>query len=603
MTISQEELISLLNAREWNDLEFKKAENKAPKDAYSSVSAFANTHGGYLIFGVKELKNGYEPVGIQNPDQIQNDFITTLRQKDKINVDLDIQEDLYTIDGKDILVFHIPEAPRQDKPVFLNNTPTRAFLRKGACDVKCTPEELMRMVNDASTDRYDGQIADFDPANCFNIKDIEWYRKQYESKTGNRSYEDADHLEFLFQLGLLKETAQGRKPTNAAVLLFGQDGYLRGILPRPVIDCQRYGFKSDDFSSGERWLDRTICDYNLVQSLRSVLDWYYKFAEIPFELDPKTMQRKDTPPDYKAFREAIVNILIHQDYSDHTRKAEIFHFSDLTKFWNPGDAFTDVEDLLTPGEKEVRNPRIVTAFRRIGFSENAGWGLQDVYRNWRDLGNVPPEINNNKAAKTFELKLRKELLLSEDQIEFQSSIGVHLSKDEAAVFAFACKQKEISLLNIRDITGKSFRDSRKIVDKLLTQVLLSKASHAQFFLSPAMMERFKDHHGPHHGPLNHHNGVHEEAHDQAHDEAHDLLTDTEIQILSHCITPKSTPELLKLLGYRSRTGNYKSALSNLLENNLIEMTLPNVPRSKNQKYRLTETGKKSINRLNEDTES
>jgi ATP-dependent DNA helicase RecG len=374
---------------------------------------------------------------------------------------------------------------------------------------------------------------------------------------------------------------------KSAILLFGQDGYFRGILPRAVIDCQRYGFKSDNFTSGERWLDRTICDYNLVQSLRSVLDWYYKFAEIPFEVDPKTMQRKDTPPDYKAFREAIVNILIHQDYSDHTRKAEIFHFTDLTKFWNPGDAFTDVEDLLTPGEKEVRNPRIVTAFRRIGFSENAGWGLQDVYKNWRDMGYVPPEINNNKAAKTFVLKLSKELLLSEDQIEFQNSIGIHLSKNEAAVFAFACRKKELSLLNIRDITGKSFSDSRKIADKLITQGLISEADHAQFSLSPAMTEQFKNHHGPRNND----------------NRAHDFLTDTEIQILSHCTAPKSTPELLTLLGYRSRTGNYKSALSNLLEKNLIEMTLPKVPRSKNQKYRLTEAGEKLINELNKEVET
>lgn len=599
MTINQEDLLALLNAHEWDDLEFKEAQKKIPKDAYSTVSAFANTSGGYLIFGVKESEKGYEPVGVQNADQIQNDFITTVRQKDKISVELDIQATPYNIDGKDILVFYIPEVARKDKPVFLNNTPTRAFLRKGACDVKCTPEELMRMVNDASKDRYDGQVTDFDPLKCFNLKDIEWYRKQYEGKTGNRSYEDADHLEFLFQLGLLRETDQGRKPTKAAVLLFGEDGYFRDTLPRPAIDCQRYGFKSGDFTSGERWVDRTICDYNLVQSLRAVLDWYYKFAEIPFEIDPKTMQRRDTPPDYKAFREAIVNMLIHQDYSDHTRKAEILHFTDLTKFWNPGDAFTDIEDLLTPGEKEVRNPRIVTAFRRIGFSENAGWGLQDVYKNWRDLGNVPPEINNNKAIKTFELKLRKELLLSEDQVEFQNSIGVHLSKDEATVFAFACKQKEITILSIRDIIGKSFRESQQIADKLITQVLLSDSGSGRFSLSPGMADRFKDHHR--HTATT--KKVHDEAHDQAHDEAHDFFTDTERQILHHCIMPKTTPELLQLLGYRSRTGNYKSALSTLLGKGLIEMTLPNVPRSKNQKYRLTQTGNEVLNKLNKDTKS
>ena len=594
MTISQEKLLSLLRAHEWNDIEFKEAKKGVPRDSYESVSAFANTKGGHLVFGIQKKETQFNLVGIQEVDQIQNDFLTTVRQKDKINVELNIKESLHTIDGQDILVFYIPEAARKDKPVFLNNTPNRAFIRKGACDVKCTPAELMRFVNDASIDRFDGQPLDLDPSKCFDAKDIDWYRKQYEKKEGNRSYEEADSLEFLFQLGLLRDTKKGRKPTIASILLFGTDGYLRDILPRPVIDCQRYGFKSDAYASGERWLDRTLCDYNLIQSLRSVLEWYWKFAEIPFEVDPKTMQRKDTPPDYIAFREAIINMLIHQDYTDHSRKAEILHFTDLTKFWNPGDAFTDVDDLLAPGAKEVRNPRIVTAFRRIGFSENAGWGLQDVFKNWRELGNIPPQIINNKAAKTFELILQKELLLSTDQLEFQTSVGVHLSKDEAAVFALACKQKEITLLDVRNISGKSFNDSQKIADKLITQVLLSETTPGRFSLSSAMDERFKNYDGP---ALDN-----KGAHDEAHDEAHDHLTETELQILKFSIAPKSTQELLKLLGYRSRTGNYKAALYNLLSKNYIEMTIPERPRSKNQKYRLTQTGKHLIEKRNIDTQ-
>ena len=41
-------------------------------------------------------------------------------------------------------------------------------------------------------------------------------------------------------------------------------------------------------------------------------------------------------------------------------------------FWNPGDAFTTTDELLDPTAKHLRNPAIVTAFRRIGLSEQAG---------------------------------------------------------------------------------------------------------------------------------------------------------------------------------------------------------------------------------------
>jgi len=147
--------------------------------------------------------------------------------------------------------------------------------------------------------------------------------------------------DFLFQLGLIKETDSGRKPIVVSILLFGQDGYLRGLLPCPIIDCQRYLYKSDIQEEG-RWHDRVVCEYNLVQTWSTIMEWYYRFAEVPFEVDLQTMQRKDQSVDYIAFREAIVNMLIHQDYSDHTCKPVIQHFIDLIRFWNPGDAFASV---------------------------------------------------------------------------------------------------------------------------------------------------------------------------------------------------------------------------------------------------------------------
>lgn len=90
------------------------------------------------------------------------------------------------------------------------------------------------------------------------------------------------------------------------------------------------------------------------------------------------------------------------------------------------------------------------------------------------------------------------------------------------------------------------------------------------------------------------------AHDEAHDEAHDLSA-VELAILKACLTAaQSTPELLAVLGYSSRTGNFKKALSRLLDDlAALERTLPNAIRSKNQKYRLTARGKAMLEKYNE----
>jgi ATP-dependent DNA helicase RecG len=89
--------------------------------------------------------------------------------------------------------------------------------------------------------------------------------------------------------------------------------------------------------------------------------------------------------------------------------------------------------------------------------------------------------------------------------------------------------------------------------------------------------------------------AHDEAYDEAYDKAHDL-SDTERQILIACTeAAQSTPELLNKLGYKSRTGNFKKALSHLVDElAALERTLPDAVRSKNQKYRLISKGRKLL---------
>jgi ATP-dependent DNA helicase RecG len=73
---------------------------------------------------------------------------------------------------------------------------------------------------------------------------------------------------------------------------------------------------------------------------------------IPF----RTLGRRVDPPGFHVFREAIINLLIHQDYGDSSSKAVIKFFRDGIQFWNPGDVFGNDSRLMEPGEKEVRNP-------------------------------------------------------------------------------------------------------------------------------------------------------------------------------------------------------------------------------------------------------
>ncbi|HQP89298.1 MAG TPA: ATP-binding protein, partial [Thermoanaerobaculia bacterium] len=50
--MDREELLDRLRGYEWDDFEVKAAQGGLPEDAYKTVSAFANSSGGWLVFGV-----------------------------------------------------------------------------------------------------------------------------------------------------------------------------------------------------------------------------------------------------------------------------------------------------------------------------------------------------------------------------------------------------------------------------------------------------------------------------------------------------------------------------------------------------------------------
>lgn len=73
------------------------------------------------------------------------------------------------------------------------------------------------------------------------------------------------------------------------------------------------------------------------------------------------------------------------------------------------------------------------------------------------------------------------------------------------------------------------------------------------------------------------------------------LPDWQLKLLDACSpAARSGRELLDAAGYRSRTGNFKKGLQRLIENRLLELTIPDKPNSRLQKYRLTAAGREAI---------
>ena len=67
-----------------------------------------------------------------------------------------------------------------------------------------------------------------------------------------------------------------------------------------------------------------------------------------------------------------------------------------------------------------------------------------------------------------------------------------------------------------------------------------------------------------------------------------------IDIIDYVKTEKNREEILIKISLSNHTKNYETYIKPLLDNQFIEMTIPDKPQSSNQKYRLTLKGKKIL---------
>jgi len=77
------------------------------------------------------------------------------------------------------------------------------------------------------------------------------------------------------------------------------------------------------------------------------------------------------------------------------------------------------------------------------------------------------------------------------------------------------------------------------------------------------------------------------------------LSGDQVEILRNCLTDKAIRELMAIVGRSNRTKFRDQVLKPLLEAGLIEMTIPDKPRSSKQKYRLTEKGQETLRKLDQ----
>ncbi len=135
-----------------------------------------------------------------------------------------------------------------------------------------------------------------------------------------------------------------------------------------------------------------VIEGNLFVQVDRVVDLLrtkYSKARISYE----GIYRRETPPaPSSALREAVMNAVVHRDYSN-PAPIQIRVYDDRIALWNPGalPLGWTLEELMATHASAPQNPGIANAFFRAGMIEAWGRGIADIVRACRAAGTADPK--------------------------------------------------------------------------------------------------------------------------------------------------------------------------------------------------------------------
>jgi predicted HTH transcriptional regulator len=124
-------------------------------------------------------------------------------------------------------------------------------------------------------------------------------------------------------------------------------------------------------TAGERFLDNQRIEGSIPEMLDAAIAFVRRNMRTKTIVNPETGKREDrTDYPITAVREAVLNSLVHRDYSIHTEgmPIQIIMFDDRIEIHNPGGIYGRIKvDQLGKVQPDTRNPVLATALEVLGI--------------------------------------------------------------------------------------------------------------------------------------------------------------------------------------------------------------------------------------------
>lgn len=245
-------------------------------------------------------------------EKLRKDFWNTVNNGKKISSNILTDDDMESYEaGEDvILAIRIPRAPREVKPVYINdNLFGGTFRRNGEGDYHCTKSEVRAMLRDQTEETPDMKALGNFEIRDLNMETVHAYRNRHMAYRAEHVWEGLTDEEYLERIGAARRVKVDKKlhPTAAGLLMFGEEYRILYEYPEYFLDYREI------LDPSIRWTDRlqsSSGDWtgNLFDFFFRVYSKLVKDLKVPFKLEG--IIRIDDTPVHKALREALAKEIV-----------------------------------------------------------------------------------------------------------------------------------------------------------------------------------------------------------------------------------------------------------------------------------------------------
>lgn len=465
-----EKVESMLKLGETAAIEFKRCGNGIESDTYETVCSFLNRFGGDIFMGV--LDDG-SVLGVPEKaasDMVKN-FIKVVSNPSMFSPTVYLVPEVIKYDeAHTIIHVHVPPSAE------VHSYKKVIYDRVDDADVKVTATGAIAQMyirkQNIFTERKIYPYAKLEDLRIDLLPKIRIMAQNHAG--GSHPWTTMDDIELLKSAGLYgRDIATGEEGYNlAAIMLLGKDDVILNVAPAYVTDALVRKVNMD------RYDDREVIKTNLVESYDRLMDFGKKHLPDKFFLDDDVNKSLRNT----ILREMVSNVLMHREFTNsYTAKFVIEKERMYVENANraASDGYITVDNL----EPISKNPIIASFFRNIGYADQLGSGVRNLFKYSKYYSGLIPEFIEGDIFRiivplddtysydfgTVKNKSADKVPISADKVPIND-----LSEQEKRIVEYLQKSEKITTSKAEELLGVKQRRAREILKELTEKKVLLK---------------------------------------------------------------------------------------------------------------------------------